>query len=121
MSSTAARACLYFRGRRNVDAVLDWLVEHKGMDKATHIVVSGESAGGTAAYWHADSFKRRFPAAHVVGVPDSVAKKVVLFSILFAARLANPESITRGFSSACRMRLTTIRPGRSSCSGSCRT
>jgi sialidase-1 len=62
---------LYFRGNRNVDAALDWLVEHKQMDAATHIVVSGESAGGLATYWHLDAFRARFPKAQVLGVPDS--------------------------------------------------
>jgi hypothetical protein len=62
---------LYFRGKKNFNAVLDWLVKNKDMGNATDILVSGDSAGGLATYWHLDSFKERFPNAHVVGAPDS--------------------------------------------------
>jgi hypothetical protein len=62
---------LYFRGRKNFNAVLDWMVSNKKMDDATEIVISGDSAGGLATYWHLDAFKERFPKAHVVGAPDS--------------------------------------------------
>jgi hypothetical protein len=62
---------LYFRGKRNVDAVLDWLVKHQHMDESTHILVSGDSAGGQATFWSIDSFQARFKNALVVGAPDS--------------------------------------------------
>jgi len=62
---------LYFRGKRNVDAVVDYLKEHHALESATHFVLSGDSAGGIAAYWHADYFKRVLPTTKVLSVPDS--------------------------------------------------
>ena len=62
---------LYFRGKRNVDAVVDYLKEHHALESATHFVLSGDSAGGIAAYWHADYFSRVLPKTKVLSVPDS--------------------------------------------------
>ena len=62
---------LYFRGKRNVDAVIDYLKEHHALESATHFVLSGDSAGGIAAYWHADHFRRVLPKTKVLSVPDS--------------------------------------------------
>ena len=63
---------LYFRGARNLQAALAHLVAHAGLGDATHLVLSGDSAGGLATYWHADyvaSFAPR--AALVMAAPDS--------------------------------------------------
>ena len=48
---------LYFRGKRNVDAVVDYLKAHHGLGGATHFVLGGDSAGGIATYWHANHFR----------------------------------------------------------------
>lgn len=45
---------LYFRGARILDAMLDTLIQDHGLGKATDVLVSGGSAGGLAAYLHAD-------------------------------------------------------------------
>lgn len=62
---------LYFRGRRNLDAVLASLVADFGLGAATHVLVGGSSAGGLATYLHVDRVARRLPGALVAGVPDS--------------------------------------------------
>lgn len=62
---------LYFRGQRNLQAVVDYLDENLGLGSATHLIVSGDSAGGLASYWHADWFAERLPSATVLVAPDS--------------------------------------------------
>ena len=52
---------LMFRGLRNFDATLDYLVE-KGMGKATELVVTGGSAGGLSTFLHTDRAALRVPA-----------------------------------------------------------
>lgn len=46
---------LYFRGFRNLNAVLDDLVANHGLGDVTDALVSGDSAGGLASYWHVDA------------------------------------------------------------------
>lgn len=63
---------LYFRGKYNLDAILNDMVATKGLGSATDIVVSGCSAGGLATYLHVDQYAERFgETARVVGMPDS--------------------------------------------------
>jgi len=62
---------LYYRGFRNLVATVDHLIRHYGFGGATHLVVSGDSAGGLAALWHADYFQTRLPLTKVLAVPDS--------------------------------------------------
>jgi len=62
---------LYFRGFRNLNAVLDDLVANHGLGDVTDALVSGDSAGGLASYWHADRYKQRFSSANIVVAPDS--------------------------------------------------
>lgn len=62
---------LYFRGFRNMQAVLDDLIASHGLGAASDVVVTGDSAGGLATYWHVDYVASLVPAARVVGVPDS--------------------------------------------------
>ena len=52
---------LYFRGRRILDAMLDVLMSDHGLNTATEVLVSGGSAGGLAAYLHADYVRTRMP------------------------------------------------------------
>jgi hypothetical protein len=65
---------LYYRGRANLDAVLDSLFE-RGMSNATDIVFTGGSAGGLAVYLNLDHFSQRVaavsPATKVVGLADA--------------------------------------------------
>jgi len=45
---------VWFRGRRNLVALLSYLTEQHGLADATEVLVSGGSAGGLSAYIHAD-------------------------------------------------------------------
>lgn len=62
---------LYFRGYRNWQAIILRLSADFGLDKATDLVVSGDSAGGLSTYWHADGFQQMLPNTRVVAAPDS--------------------------------------------------
>ena len=66
-------AGLHFRGRANLDAVVDQL-ELLGAfaSAATDVVITGTSAGGVVMYAHATALRARLPAAAtVVSVPDA--------------------------------------------------
>jgi hypothetical protein len=60
---------LHFRGRAILDAEIKSLLEDRGMDKATDVVVSGCSAGGLATFLHCDHW-----AAAIATATDSAAK-----------------------------------------------
>jgi hypothetical protein len=45
---------VWFRGKRNLDAMLAYLRDEFGLAQATQVLVSGGSAGGLSAYIHAD-------------------------------------------------------------------
>ena len=62
---------LYFRGSANFAAALDWLDANMALGQASTVVLSGDSAGGLATYWHADRLQSRLPKARVYAVPDS--------------------------------------------------
>lgn len=62
---------LYFRGFLNIQAIFDDLTANYGFGQATEVIVSGDSAGGLASYWHADTIAARVPNARVVAAPDS--------------------------------------------------
>lgn len=62
---------LYFRGFRNLDAVLSDLIANEGLASATEVIVTGNSAGGLATLHHADHFTARLPWSKVVAIPDS--------------------------------------------------
>ena len=51
---------LYFRGKRVLDAILDFLALPKyGLSNATEVLVSGGSAGGLSVFLHADYVRTR--------------------------------------------------------------
>ena len=64
---------LHFRGRANLDAVVDQLEALGALaSAATDVVITGTSAGGVVMYAHASELRRRLPAsATVVSVPDA--------------------------------------------------
>lgn len=63
---------LYFRGFRNLQAVITDLLANHGLDRATDVIVGGDSAGGLATWIHTDYFASRIPpTARIVGLPDS--------------------------------------------------
>eukprot|EP00659_Diplonema_papillatum_P011358 gene11358-17474_t len=61
---------MYYRGSRNMDVGLDFLLAHYGLANADTVVVTGRSAGGLATFLHTDHIASRLPAAtRVVGNP----------------------------------------------------
>jgi O-palmitoleoyl-L-serine hydrolase len=62
---------LYFRGFRNLNAIVDDLKASSGLGSATELILSGDSAGGLATYWHADWLSAQLPSTAVYAAPDS--------------------------------------------------
>ena len=64
---------IYFRGKRVLDANLAHLIQVRGLQNATAVVLSGHSAGGLATYLHADYVRTKLPAslAFFAAVPDA--------------------------------------------------
>eukprot|EP00850_Spirogloea_muscicola_P012126 SM000077S21600 [mRNA] locus=s77:482328:486100:- [translate_table: standard] len=63
---------LYFRGKRIMDAVIDELLQKRGLADADQVIISGCSAGGLAAYMHCDYVRAKLPASATVKcLPDS--------------------------------------------------
>jgi hypothetical protein len=63
---------LYFRGYKNLEATIDWALQH-GLANATELVVTGVSAGGLSSFLHMDLISARVkavnPAINVRGAP----------------------------------------------------
>lgn len=62
---------LYFRGHRNFLAAINYLVTHAGLNESTEVILTGNSAGGLATYYHMDELTELLPHARVVAAPDS--------------------------------------------------
>ncbi len=63
---------LYFRGRRNFLAAVDYLLHALGMSGAAEVGLTGNSAGGLATYYHADVLASLLPpSTSVWAAPDS--------------------------------------------------
>jgi len=52
---------LYYRGHRNLVAITKDLLQNKGLDKATEVLVTGDSAGAMATFFHVDEIKSYMP------------------------------------------------------------
>eukprot|EP00730_Choanoeca_flexa_P014122 TRINITY_DN6056_c0_g1_i2.p1 TRINITY_DN6056_c0_g1~~TRINITY_DN6056_c0_g1_i2.p1 ORF type:complete len:397 (+),score=90.97 TRINITY_DN6056_c0_g1_i2:2-1192(+) len=52
---------LHFRGKHNMDAIIEELLTSRGLAQATSVLVSGGSAGGLAAFLHGDYIKTLLP------------------------------------------------------------
>jgi len=70
---------LMFRGLANLDATLDYAFEHLGLDKATEVVLSGASAGGLAAFIHADRVADAIRARASKGVRVTALPRIGFF------------------------------------------
>jgi hypothetical protein len=57
---TEGNQSLFFRGKRNLDAMLRYLRRDHNLGNATEILLSGGSAGGLSAYLHADYIRSTF-------------------------------------------------------------
>lgn len=62
---------LWFRGHANFRAAVHYLLTTAGMGAATEVALTGGSAGGLAAFYHADELAALVPGAAVWAVPDS--------------------------------------------------
>jgi len=62
---------IYFRGFANLLAILHDLELNFGLKTADHILVSGGSAGGLAAYLHSQYISDRYTSANVLSAPAS--------------------------------------------------
>jgi hypothetical protein len=65
---------IYLRGRRVLDANIAHLLESRGMDGASQVVLAGHSAGGLATYLHADRVRALLPVrlrSSFSAVPDA--------------------------------------------------
>ena len=63
---------LWFTGKANLLAIVDDLKARHGMGKATHVLLTGESAGGTGTFYNADSVAEWMgPAVTVKAAPVS--------------------------------------------------
>lgn len=51
---------VYYRGKRVLDAILDYMDVEFGLSSATEVLFSGGSAGGLSVYLHADAVRARF-------------------------------------------------------------
>jgi hypothetical protein len=71
----STNASIYFRGKRNLEAVIDALTSQHGLQNAKRIIVSGNSAGGLTVYLHLDQIaamlRAAAPQASVLGFPDA--------------------------------------------------
>jgi len=52
---------VYFRGLRILKAIISDLLNNKGMNKATDVFLTGESAGGLSVFLHADQVRDMLP------------------------------------------------------------
>jgi len=52
---------IYFRGLYNMKAIVQDLLDNHGLDKATQVILGGESAGGLSAFIHADQIAEMLP------------------------------------------------------------
>ena len=70
--NATAPSQIYFRGRANVIAQLEYLKQNLGLGDATDVIISGGSAGATTAYLALDFIKEwAAPNTRVVGAPDA--------------------------------------------------
>lgn len=74
-TATYKNKTLYWRGKRVREAMSSDLLQNRGLNRATDVVISGCSAGGLATFLHTDQWcdavKIASPSAKCVGLPDS--------------------------------------------------
>jgi len=75
---TVGTGKVYYRGHRIVVTAFKDLLKTKGLDKATDVLLVGDSAGAMATYYHADEIKSM--------LPDTVRFKAAPLSGIFLDR-----------------------------------
>lgn len=72
--NAATNTNIWFRGKRNLIAVLEALAKSHGLSKAKRVIISGNSAGGLTVYLHLDQIaailRTIAPDADVYGFAD---------------------------------------------------
>ena len=84
---------IYFRGRANLLAILNYLKQNTTIGTASEIIVSGGSAGATSVYLGLDAIPSLFPNAKILGAPDAgyfldaynVGQQIMWFRTCFQA------------------------------------
>ena len=76
--SARKKTGLFHAGHNIIDASLDHAATAYGLDKASTILISGGSAGGQGAYYHADWLTAKYPKKRVLSAPvrSQAIKKV---------------------------------------------
>ena len=70
--SGAVPAQVWHRGRPNLDAQVQYLLQQRGMSAATEVILTGGSAGGTSVFLGADHVAAQLPkATRFVAAPDA--------------------------------------------------
>jgi ribosome maturation protein SDO1 len=82
----AGDTVLEFRGHETVRAVVRTLLREWGMDEATHVLLTGESAGGLGTFQNADFVATQIKAA--ASNPDVVVKAAPLGGYYFPKGVA---------------------------------
>ena len=69
-STTRKKTGLFHAGHNIIDTSLDHAATAYGLDKASTILISGGSAGGQGAYYHADWLTIKYPKKQVLSAPE---------------------------------------------------
>ena len=86
---------LYLRGRHNLEGTIQHLLQYRGLDDATEVIVGGCSAGAMAVFLHLDRIAGLLPKARVGGLSDS---GYYLFEPTSTPGWAEPEVAFHNFS-----------------------
>ena len=62
---------LIFDGHANFARIVKDLQEHHGLSAATHVMLTGGSAGAIGALWNVDHLADQLPSATVKAAPES--------------------------------------------------
>lgn len=67
LAGPGGRERVFYRGHRINEALMEELMAFRSLGSATHVLVSGASAGGTAVLLHVDKWAELLPRAQVRG------------------------------------------------------
>merc|ERR1712130_686115 len=98
---------LYFRGWQSLQAIMTDLLKNHDLDKATEILIGGDSAGGLATFSHIDYMADRIHSsgskAMILGIPDSGFWPDEPFSMNFR-NMFKMQNGTAGLHSDCKVK-----------------
>ena len=73
-NATTTTEYVHFKGRRNLDATIEYALEHLGLDQASEVVVKGQSAGGLATIVRVDSIAEQLRKGNQAAGKDEEGK-----------------------------------------------